>query len=214
MNKITIRDLRNHGGRVVERVQAGEHLIVTRDGQAVAELRPVPPAAARCGHAARPVALVARASTHGDCARTSTSCWTRRCERARHPRHQRGHPAPRSSMTRRRCRPNRSSPPSRWPSCRSDHWWRATTSNARPGRRTCNRRNPISRPCPSTRPPPARSGAVASELRRTGRKTRARAYDRADRVGGHFAGSAPVHGQRGRLSGDKRAGFGGDRRPR
>ena len=41
MNKITIRDLRNHGGRVVERVQGGEHLIVTRDGQAVAELRPV-----------------------------------------------------------------------------------------------------------------------------------------------------------------------------
>jgi len=42
MNKITIRDLRNHGGRVVERVQGGEHLIVTRDGQAVAELRPMP----------------------------------------------------------------------------------------------------------------------------------------------------------------------------
>jgi len=42
MGKITIRDLRNYGGRVVERVQAGEHLIVTRDGQPVAELRPVP----------------------------------------------------------------------------------------------------------------------------------------------------------------------------
>lgn len=42
MKKITIRDLRNHGGRVVERVQGGEHLIVTRDGQAVAELRPMP----------------------------------------------------------------------------------------------------------------------------------------------------------------------------
>lgn len=42
MKQITIRELRNHGGRVVERVQGGEHLIVTRDGQAVAELRPVP----------------------------------------------------------------------------------------------------------------------------------------------------------------------------
>ena len=42
MNKITIRELSNHGGRVVERVQGGEHLIVTRGGQAVAELRPVP----------------------------------------------------------------------------------------------------------------------------------------------------------------------------
>ena len=42
MKEITIRDLRNHGGRAVERVQGGEHLIVTRDGRAVAELRPVP----------------------------------------------------------------------------------------------------------------------------------------------------------------------------
>lgn len=40
MKKITIRDLRNQGGQVVERVLAGEHLVVTRDGHAVAELRP------------------------------------------------------------------------------------------------------------------------------------------------------------------------------
>jgi antitoxin (DNA-binding transcriptional repressor) of toxin-antitoxin stability system len=40
MKKITIRDLRNQGGQVVERVLAGEHLLVTRDGHAVAELRP------------------------------------------------------------------------------------------------------------------------------------------------------------------------------
>jgi prevent-host-death family protein len=40
MKKITIRDLRNQGGQVVERVLAGEHLIITRDGHAVAELRP------------------------------------------------------------------------------------------------------------------------------------------------------------------------------
>lgn len=40
MKKITIRDLRNQGGKVVERVLAGEHLTVTRDGHAVAELKP------------------------------------------------------------------------------------------------------------------------------------------------------------------------------
>jgi prevent-host-death family protein len=41
MASVTIRDLRNHGGEVVDRVEAGEQLIVTRDGRPVAELRPV-----------------------------------------------------------------------------------------------------------------------------------------------------------------------------
>ncbi|MGA2514518.1 MAG: type II toxin-antitoxin system prevent-host-death family antitoxin [Candidatus Limnocylindrales bacterium] len=41
MAEVTIRDLRNHGGDVVDRVAAGERLIVTRDGRPVAELRPV-----------------------------------------------------------------------------------------------------------------------------------------------------------------------------
>jgi prevent-host-death family protein len=41
MIAVTIRDLRNHGGEVVDRVLAGEHLLVTRDGRPVAELRPV-----------------------------------------------------------------------------------------------------------------------------------------------------------------------------
>lgn len=36
-----LRDLRNHGGDVLARVQAGEHLIVTRSGRPVAELRPL-----------------------------------------------------------------------------------------------------------------------------------------------------------------------------
>jgi antitoxin (DNA-binding transcriptional repressor) of toxin-antitoxin stability system len=35
-------DLRNHGGRVLERVVGGETLTVTRSGRAVAELRPLP----------------------------------------------------------------------------------------------------------------------------------------------------------------------------
>ncbi|MGH7564573.1 MAG: type II toxin-antitoxin system Phd/YefM family antitoxin, partial [Gemmatimonadota bacterium] len=37
-----MRDLRNHGGRVLERVTRGETLTVTRDGRPVAELRPLP----------------------------------------------------------------------------------------------------------------------------------------------------------------------------
>jgi len=39
MAEVTIRELRNHGGDVVDRVAAGERLIVTRDGRPVAELR-------------------------------------------------------------------------------------------------------------------------------------------------------------------------------
>jgi prevent-host-death family protein len=39
--EISIRELRNHGGDVVDRVAAGERLTVTRSGKPVAELRPV-----------------------------------------------------------------------------------------------------------------------------------------------------------------------------
>jgi len=41
MAEVTIRELRNRGGHVLERVAAGERLIVTRDGRPVAELRPL-----------------------------------------------------------------------------------------------------------------------------------------------------------------------------
>jgi prevent-host-death family protein len=37
----TVRELRNHGGEVIDRVLAGESLTVTRDGTPVAELRPL-----------------------------------------------------------------------------------------------------------------------------------------------------------------------------
>jgi len=40
--EVSIRDLRNNGGAVVDRVERGESLIVTRDGRPVAELRPLP----------------------------------------------------------------------------------------------------------------------------------------------------------------------------
>lgn len=42
MDEVTIRDLRNHGGEVMERVERGETLTVTRAGVAVGELHPVP----------------------------------------------------------------------------------------------------------------------------------------------------------------------------
>jgi prevent-host-death family protein len=42
MNTVTVRDLRNNGGEVLRRVEHGEHVIVTRDGTPVAELRPLP----------------------------------------------------------------------------------------------------------------------------------------------------------------------------
>lgn len=41
MGEVTIRELRNQGGAVVDRVARGEQLVVTRDGNPVAELRPL-----------------------------------------------------------------------------------------------------------------------------------------------------------------------------
>ena len=49
-----MRDLRDHGGRVLDRVAAGERVVITRDGAPVARLGPLP--AAGLGAAA----LVAR----------------------------------------------------------------------------------------------------------------------------------------------------------
>ncbi len=42
VGEATIRDLRNHGGEVIDRVRAGERVTITRDGEPVAELRPLP----------------------------------------------------------------------------------------------------------------------------------------------------------------------------
>ena len=41
MAEVTIRELRNHGGEVVDRAARGEEITITRDGKPVAELRPV-----------------------------------------------------------------------------------------------------------------------------------------------------------------------------
>ncbi len=40
MKTVTVRELRNDGAAVLDRVARGEELIVTRDGAEVAELRP------------------------------------------------------------------------------------------------------------------------------------------------------------------------------
>jgi prevent-host-death family protein len=42
MAEVAVRDLRNHGGEILNRVAAGEALTVTRDGEPIAELRPLP----------------------------------------------------------------------------------------------------------------------------------------------------------------------------
>jgi prevent-host-death family protein len=42
MNEVTVRELRNYGGQVLTRVEAGEAMTVTRDGTPVARLTPLP----------------------------------------------------------------------------------------------------------------------------------------------------------------------------
>lgn len=44
MTRVTIRELRNQGGEIVDRAARGERITVTRSGQPVAELRPLRPA--------------------------------------------------------------------------------------------------------------------------------------------------------------------------
>jgi len=43
MDNVSIRDLRNHGGDIVDRAARGEWLTITRSGKPVAELRPLGP---------------------------------------------------------------------------------------------------------------------------------------------------------------------------
>lgn len=45
MTSVSIRELRNHGGDVIDRVVGGETLVITKSGKPVAELRPVRPRA-------------------------------------------------------------------------------------------------------------------------------------------------------------------------
>src|SRR5204863_3429655 len=41
MGQVTVRELRNHGGEVIDRVAKGERVTITRAGKPVAELRPL-----------------------------------------------------------------------------------------------------------------------------------------------------------------------------
>lgn len=41
MSEVSIRDLRNHGGEIVDRAARGEQITITRSGKPVAELRAV-----------------------------------------------------------------------------------------------------------------------------------------------------------------------------
>lgn len=41
MDRVSVRDLRNSGGEVLRRVEGGERIVVTKDGEPVAELRPL-----------------------------------------------------------------------------------------------------------------------------------------------------------------------------
>lgn len=47
MKTVTVRDLRNRGAEVLRRVEHGESLTVTRDGEAVASVVPLPRKALR-----------------------------------------------------------------------------------------------------------------------------------------------------------------------
>ena len=40
MSEVTVRDLLNHGGDVIDRVARGERVTITRGGKPVADLRP------------------------------------------------------------------------------------------------------------------------------------------------------------------------------
>lgn len=42
MSTISLQELRQNPDSLLDRVEAGEHLVVVRDGRPVAELRPVP----------------------------------------------------------------------------------------------------------------------------------------------------------------------------
>lgn len=42
MDEVSVRELRNYGGQVLTRVEAGESMTVTRDGTPVARLTPLP----------------------------------------------------------------------------------------------------------------------------------------------------------------------------
>jgi prevent-host-death family protein len=63
MSTVSLQDLAHDPAALLDRVEGGEHLLVTRDGRPVAELRPVAPARTT---APRPFGLAAGAFTVPD----------------------------------------------------------------------------------------------------------------------------------------------------
>jgi prevent-host-death family protein len=43
MTEVSVRDLRNHGGEVLDRASRGERVVITRSGKPVAELHALSP---------------------------------------------------------------------------------------------------------------------------------------------------------------------------
>jgi prevent-host-death family protein len=42
MHEVSVRELRNYGGQILDRVEGGESMTITRDGKPVARLIPLP----------------------------------------------------------------------------------------------------------------------------------------------------------------------------
>jgi prevent-host-death family protein len=42
VDEVSVRDLRNYGGQILDRVEGGESMTITRDGTPVARLSPLP----------------------------------------------------------------------------------------------------------------------------------------------------------------------------
>jgi prevent-host-death family protein len=42
MEEVSVRELRNYGGQILDRVEGGESMTITRDGKPVARLIPLP----------------------------------------------------------------------------------------------------------------------------------------------------------------------------
>ena len=42
MSEVSVRELRNYGGQILDRVEGGESMTITRDGTPVARLSPLP----------------------------------------------------------------------------------------------------------------------------------------------------------------------------
>ena len=130
LTEVSVRDLRNHGGDVLDSVMRGESVTVTREGKPVAELRPI----AEGGTAA--TVLVERW-------RTVAACWTPASSSA-----SAGSPTRRGSPLGASCRP------SLWPSCQSGRWWPEPMWSEWRARACFNRWRPTSTRSPSTTEPP------------------------------------------------------------